>query len=505
MHWNPTLSANPYETDLDRNPANYQPLTPLAHLERAALIHPDHLAIIHGSMRVTYRHFLERSRQLANALTGLGISKGDTVSVMLSNTPAMLEAHHGVPMIGAVLHSINTRLDAQAIAFQLDHADCRVLIVDREFSAVMAEALALATVKPVVIDYDDTEYPDDAPFPKGARIGSHDYDEFVVAASPEFTRTLPADEWDADLAELHLRHHRQPEGRGLPPPRRGLMGYSNVIASGMGSIPSICGRCRCSTATAGASRGRWRSSAGTHVCLRWVRAKAMYDAIADHKVTHLCGAPIVMSTLLNAPDEEKREFRPDRQLQHRRRAAAGSVLAGMADAGFEVVHLYGLTETYGPAVVNEWNANGPTLPSCRALGQEGAPGRALSGAGRSHGDGPGNHGESAGRWRNHRRGDVSRQYRHEGLPEESRGQRRGFRGGWFHSGDLGVMHPTAISSSRTARRTSSSPAARTSRRSRSKMHSTSIQGSWLQRLLPGPMTNGAKPLAPLSNSGPAMI
>lgn len=139
MHWNPTLSANPYETDLDRNPANYQPLTPLAHLERAALIHPDHVAIIHGAMRVSYREFLERSRQLANALKGLGISKGDTVSVMLSNTPAMLEAHHGVPMIGAVLHSINTRLDAQAIAFQLDHADCKVLIVDREFSTVMAE------------------------------------------------------------------------------------------------------------------------------------------------------------------------------------------------------------------------------------------------------------------------------------------------------------------------------------------------------------------------------
>ena len=137
------MSANPYETDLAPNPANYQPLTPLAHLERAALIHPDHIAIIHGAMRTSYRDFLKRSKQLANAMSGLGLSKGDTVSVMLSNTPAMLEAHHGVPMIGAVLHSINTRLDAQAIAFQLDHADCKVLIVDREFSAVMAEALTL--------------------------------------------------------------------------------------------------------------------------------------------------------------------------------------------------------------------------------------------------------------------------------------------------------------------------------------------------------------------------
>jgi fatty-acyl-CoA synthase len=191
------LSANPYETDLDRNPANYQPLTPLAHLERAALIHPDHLAIIHGSMRISYRHFLERSRATGQRLTGLGIGKGDTVSVMLSNTPAMLEAHHGVPMTGAVLHSINTRLDAQAIAFQLDHADCKVLIVDREFSAVMAEALALATVKPVVIDYDDTEYPDDAPFPKGARIGTRMTTTSSSSRVPRVHPNPAPDEWEA--------------------------------------------------------------------------------------------------------------------------------------------------------------------------------------------------------------------------------------------------------------------------------------------------------------------
>jgi fatty-acyl-CoA synthase len=153
------VTANPYETDLDRNAANYQPLTPLVHLERAALIHPDHIAIIHGTLRMSYAMFLERSKRLANALGSVGIGKGDTVSVMLSNTPAMLEAHHGVPMTGAVLHSINTRLDAQTIAFQLDHAETKVLIVDREFSGVMAEALALAAAKPLVIDYDDTEYP----------------------------------------------------------------------------------------------------------------------------------------------------------------------------------------------------------------------------------------------------------------------------------------------------------------------------------------------------------
>jgi fatty-acyl-CoA synthase len=362
MHWNPTLSANPYETDLDRNPANYQPLTPLAHLERAALIHPDHLAIIHGSMRVTYRHFLERSRQLANALTGLGISKGDTVSVMLSNTPAMLEAHHGVPMIGAVLHSINTRLDAQAIAFQLDHADCKVLIVDREFSAVMAEALALATVKPVVIDYDDTEYPDDAPFPRAPASARMTTTSFVAAATRSSPGRCPAT--NGTPISLNYTSGTTGNPKGVVYHHRGaaLMGYGQRDRRrAWPSIRSICGRCRCSTATAGASPGRCRVVAGTHVCLRWVRAKAMYDAIADHGVTHLCGAPIVMATLLNAPDAREARFRPDRELQHRRRAAAGSVLAGMADAGFDVTHLYGLTETYGPAVVNEWKAEWDAL------------------------------------------------------------------------------------------------------------------------------------------------
>jgi fatty-acyl-CoA synthase len=441
MHWNPTLSANPYETDLDRNPANYQPLTPLAHLERAALIHPDHLAIIHGSMRVTYRHFLERSRQLANALTGLGISKGDTVSVMLSNTPAMLEAHHGVPMIGAVLHSINTRLDAQAIAFQLDHADCKVLIVDREFSAVMAEALALAAVKPLVIDYDDTEYPDDAPFPKGARIGSHDYDEFVVAAIPGVHPNPARRRMGGRLAELHVRHHRQSEGRRLPSPRRRLMGYSNVIASGMGrhpvylwTLPMFHCNGWCFPWTLGVV-------AGTHVCLRWVRARAMYDAIADHGVTHLCGAPIVMATLLNAPDEEKREF--DQTVSFNTAAAPPpeAVLAGMADAGFEVVHLYGLTETYGPAVVNEWKAEWSDLErGARSTkkARQGVRYPALEDLAvmdpetmeKVPADG-----ETIGEVMF--RGNIVM----KGYLKNPAASAEAFRGGWFHSGDLGVMHP----------------------------------------------------------------
>ena len=189
--------SNPYEIDLDRNAANYQPMSPLSHLERAALVFPDHTAIIHGNLRLSYRDFLLRSKKLANALLSQGIGKGDTVTVMLSNTPAMLEAHHGVPMTGAVLHSLNTRLDAAVLAFQLDHADTKILIVDREFANIVAEALSLAKVSPLVIDYDDPEFPDDAPAAKGACIGTHDYEAFLTSGADDFSRTAPDDEWDA--------------------------------------------------------------------------------------------------------------------------------------------------------------------------------------------------------------------------------------------------------------------------------------------------------------------
>src|SRR5690606_4079866 len=188
---------NPYEQDLGRNPANHQPLTPLTLFERAAKIFPHHTAIVHGGLRRSYSAFWERSVRLASALSRCGIGKGDTVSVMLSNTPPMLEAHHGVPMAKAVLHSINTRLDAASIAFQLDHAETKILIVDREFADVTAKALSLAKIKPIVIDYDDTEYPEDAPQPKGTKIGTLDYEAFVSAGDPDFIWLQPDDEWDA--------------------------------------------------------------------------------------------------------------------------------------------------------------------------------------------------------------------------------------------------------------------------------------------------------------------
>ncbi|TDH35877.1 acyl-CoA synthetase [Pseudohoeflea suaedae] len=433
--------TNPYETNLDPNPANYQPLTPLTHLERAALVFPDHVAIIHGNMRLTYRDFYERSRKLASALSAEGIGKGDTVSVMLSNTPAMLEAHHGVPMTGAVLHSLNTRLDAAIIAFQLDHADSKIFIVDREFSGIVSEALKLATVRPLVIDYDDTEFPDDAPFPKGDRIGSRDYEEFLSSGAADFTRDGPADEWES--ISLNYTSGTTGNPKGVVYHHRGaaLMGYANVIASGMGRHPVYLWTLPMFHCNGWCFPWTLAVVAGTHVCLRWVRAKAMYDAIADHGVTHLCGAPIVMSTLLNAPEAEKRDFEQTVSFNTAAAPPPGSVLAGMAEAGFEVVHLYGLTETYGPAVVNEWKAEWDALDKAARTTRKARQGvrypslEDLSVRDPETMEAVPSDGETIGEVMF--RGNIVM----KGYLKNPEATRKAFEGGWFHSGDLGVMHP----------------------------------------------------------------
>ncbi len=252
--------ASPYETDLDRNAANFQPLTPLSFLARAAGVYPDRTAIIHGPRTWTYREFYARARRLASALARHGIKRGDTVSAVLANTPALLEAHYGVAMAGGVLNTINTRLDAAIIAFTLDHGEAKVLIVDREFSKVVKDALATCKAKPLVIDYDDPEFSG-----AGERLGKIEYEDFLRDGDPDFAWQMPGDEWDA--IALNYTSGTTGDPKGVVYHHRGaaLLALGNVITCGMApgdwaSIRSICGRCRCFIATAGAFPGRSRSS-----------------------------------------------------------------------------------------------------------------------------------------------------------------------------------------------------------------------------------------------------
>jgi len=425
-----------YDRDLAPNPANYQPLSPLTFLDRTAAIFPDHTAIVHGGLRVSYAEFYARSRKLASALARNGIKRGDTVSVMLPNIPPMLEAHYGVPMTGAVLNCLNTRLDAAAIAFILDHADTRVLIVDREFAAVIAEALDRCTVKPRVIAYDDREFPQSGEVP-----GATDYEAFIADGDPEFAWSLPPSEWDA--ISLNYTSGTTGNPKGVVYHHRGayLMGFGNVVATAMAQHPVYLWTLPMFHCNGWCFPWSVSVVAGTHVCLRRVRADAIYAALAEHRVTHLCGAPIVMSTLLNATDAERRE------LPHRVRfvtAAAPppeAVLAAMAGAGFDVTHVYGLTETYGPAVVNQWKPewDGLDLPAQAAKkARQGVRYPALEDIAvidpQTMQPVP-RDGETIGEVMF--RGNIVM----KGYLKNPQASSEAFAGGWFHSGDLGVWHP----------------------------------------------------------------
>ncbi|CAN5417049.1 acyl-CoA synthetase [soil metagenome] len=425
-----------YDRDLPKTGANYVPLSPLSFLARAAAVWPERTAIIHGTQRITYAEFYVRCRRLASALVRAGVKTGDTVSAMLANTPAMLEAHYGVPMAGAVLNALNTRLDAKVIAFSLDHAETKVLITDTEFSATVKEALSLRKGDPLVIDYADPEYQTG-----GQRISHLDYEDFLKRGDPGFAWRLPDDEWDA--ISLNYTSGTTGNPKGVVYHHRGayLLALGNILTASMPkhavylwTLPMFHCNGWCFP---------WSLSVigGTHVTLRWVRAAAIWQALADHRVTHLCGAPIVMSAILNAPDADKRALAQTVEFMTAAAPPPEAVLARMAEVGFNVTHLYGLTETYGPAVVNEWRTDWNALPGSEQAALKARQGvnyiplEALSVRDPQTLEPVPQDGATLGEVMF--RGNVVM----KGYLKNPKATEEAFAGGWFHSGDLGVAHP----------------------------------------------------------------
>jgi len=430
------MAAKDFETGLDRTRANYAPLTPLLFLDWSADVYPQRLAVVHGSRRYTWAQTRERCRRLASALTDRGIGRGDAVAVLLPNIPEMVEAHFGVPMTGAVLTTINTRLDAATIRYILGHSEAKVLLVDRSLSGVAAQALGGLDVAPIVVDVDDSEY--DGP---GERFGAVEYEGMLAAASPSFTRTEPTDEWQA----IALNYTSGTTGlpKGVVYHHRGayLNAVGNILTWGMPrhsvylwTLPMFHCNGWCFPWTMAAN-------SGTNVCLRAVAAEQVFSLIREHGVTHYCGAPVVHSMLLDAPAELRRGIE---HTVHAMIAAApppASTIEGMEAMGIDLTHVYGLTEVYGPATVcakHEGWAGVDPHERARLNGRQGVryllqdamavldpeTGEPLPADGTSIG-------EIA------YRGNITM----KGYFKDPEATAAAFAGGWFHSGDLAVTEP----------------------------------------------------------------
>ncbi|HEV8644471.1 MAG TPA: acyl-CoA synthetase [Burkholderiales bacterium] len=427
--------ANPYRTGLDRNPANHVALSPLSFLARAAEVYPQRAAVIHGERRLTWAQTYQRCRRLASALARSGIGVGDTVAVMAPNVPAMFEAHYGVPMTGAVLNTLNTRLEAEAIAFMLTHGEARVLITDREYSATIARALSQIERKPLVIDIDDTLGAD------GDLLGEAEYETFIAGGDPAFDWRLPDDEWNAIALSYTSGTTGNP--KGVVTHHRGayLNAISNIVTWAIPHFPVYLWTLPMFHCNGWCFPWTLAALAGTSVCLRRVEAAPIFDLIRRHKVTHFCGAPVVHNMLINAPAELRAGIDHKVSAMVAGAAPPQAVIEGMERMGVDLTHVYGLTEVYGPASVCAKHPEWDDLPPDQRAELNGRQGvryilqeamdvldpKTLKPVPRD--------GQTMGEI--FFRGNITM----KGYLKNPKATEEAFKDGWFHTGDLAVMYP----------------------------------------------------------------